>query len=377
MKRSENLNWQNNDQKFINLALNLAYKNVGSTASNPIVGCVIVKNDVILGTGITSLGGRPHAEINAIHKVNDKNQLFGATLYVTLEPCSHIGKTLPCVDEIIKHQFSRVVICLQDPDIRVNGLGIKKLNDAGIKVEVGIDKERAQYINRCFIKSRIKLKPFITVKIATSLDGKIATANFDSRWISSQEARHYAHYLRSRNQAIMVGAQTILHDNPELNCRIQGLEQYSPIKIILSNNLNFTYQENIFLRNQQFPTIILTGAKNLSNQNLQQYLSTNPRAQTIYCDTINNKIDLKDAIFKLNQEGINSILIEGGASLISQFISQNLVDELIWIRSNKIIGNDGIPAIGNLGIESINNTINQLKLVKISQLADDIIEIYR
>lgn len=364
------------DEKFINLALNLAYKNIGSTASNPIVACVIVKDNIILSSAITSPNGRPHAEINAINKIFDKKNLEGASLYVTLEPCCHIGKTLPCTDEIIKHKFSRVIICTTDPDPRVNGAGILALKQAGISVEVGIASSQAQEINRAFFKSRLQFNPFITIKIATSLDGKIATKNFQSKWISSDEARHFSHYLRTKNQAIMVGANTIIKDNPELNCRINGLEQYSPTKIIISHNLNFSFQENIFVKNLQFPTIILTSENNRNNHKLQEWLDLNANNQVIFCQSYNTKINLTHALLSLNKIGINSILIEGGQSLVTQFLQENLVDELIWIRSNKIIGNDGLSAIGNLDIQDLNASINSLKLRKIFNLAGDIIEVY-
>ena len=196
------------DEKFINLALNLSRKNIGITNENPSVACVIVKNNTIISTGITAKNGRPHAEIDAINKIFDKKIFEGATIYVSLEPCSHFGKTPPCAEEIIKNKFSRVVICTIDPDTRVRGNGVEILQKSGIKVEVGIGEKEAQEINRAFFKTKLQNKPFVTLKIATSLDGKIATKNFQSKWITSENSRKFGNFLRSKNQAILVGANT-------------------------------------------------------------------------------------------------------------------------------------------------------------------------
>ena len=353
------------DERLISYALNLSKKNIGQTSSNPTVGCVITKNNTIISTGITATSGRPHAETIAINKVSDKSILEGATLYVTLEPCSHTGVTSPCADAIIKHKFKKVVIATQDPDFRVNGNGIKKLIAAGIAVVTGIKEKEAQKINRAFFKSRLTGLPFITLKIATSLDGKIATNNFDSKWITSQKARNFAHHLRSINNAILVGANTVKKDNPTLNCRIPGLEDYSPQRVIISNSLDFDKQLNIF-QDSKTPTIILT---NNDNADL-------PFAKLIHCSQKNGQIDLIDALKKLQKHGINSILLEGGQNLATQFLQENLVDELIWIRNKKIIGNDGIPAIGEMGFDSIASVLNNFKKQHVQELDEDSIEVY-
>jgi len=365
------------DEKFINLALNLSRKNVGITKENPSVGCVIVKNNIIISTGITAKNGRPHAEIEAINKISDKEILAGATLYVSLEPCSHFGKTSPCVDEIIKHKFSRVVICSIDPDKRVCGNGVKILQQSGIKVEVGIGEKEAQNINRAFFQARTKNKPFVTLKIATSLDGKIATKNFQSKWITSENSRKFGNFLRSKNQAILVGANTVRIDNPSLDCRISGLEEYSPIKIIICKNLDFTFTENIFIKNPQIATIILCPASQKNHPNLEKFLQKNPQNLAIFCEEIANKIDLENALTKLHEIGINSILIEGGSSIITQFLQKNLVDELIWIQAGIIIGNDGLEAVGKLDIKDLNHAINNFQMQKFWQIDNDLIRVFR
>jgi len=381
----------NHDEKYINLALNLSQKNIGTTSENPIVGCVITINNIIIATGVTSYGGRPHAEINAINKIDDKEILSQATIYLTLEPCTHFGKTPPCVDEIIKYKFKRVVICSQDPNPKVNGSGIEKLRRAGIKTEFGIKSFEAKNINRGFFKihnqteeiseknpkkTREKI-PFITIKVATSLDGKIATKNFQSKWISSELSRRFAHILRAKNQAIMVGAKTIEKDNPFLNCRIAGMEENSPTQIVISSNLNFSFEENFFAINNSIKKIILCSKRQKSNQKLLNWLDKNPNNSALYFDDFDNKIDLSKAFQSLVEIGINSVLVEGGSSLITQLIKLNLVDELIWVRTNKIIGNDGIPAIQDLEIVDFSRVINNLEKTKIFSLELDTVEIFQ
>ncbi len=357
---------QNYDKKFISYALNLTKKNLGKTAPNPVVGCVIVKNGEIISTGVTAENGRPHAEKIAIEKVADKKIFDGATLYVTLEPCSHFGQTPPCVDEIIKNKFEKVVIATQDPDERVNGEGIKKLRQAGIDVVCGVFEKEAQEINRGFFKAKKTGLPFVTLKLATSLDGKIATKNFDSKWITSEKARQFSHHLRAINDAILVGANTIRKDDPTLDCRIAGLESFSPKRVILSSNLDFDSGLRIFQTADRIPTIILTPVG--TNQ------CVGPKPTNIKILPFTN---LKSALQKLCASGINSLLIEGGQKTATGFLQENLVDELVWIRNKKIIGNDGISAIGEMNFSKISEVLNSFSRQEIRETDEDLIEIYK
>ncbi len=336
---------KDSDKKFIAYALNLAKKNHGITAPNPVVGCVIVKDGQIISTGVTAKNGRPHAEKIAIEKVADKKILAGAEIYVTLEPCSHLGKTGPCTDEIIKHKFKKVVIAVKDPDERVNGGGIRKLQEARIDVVCGVLEKEAREINRGFFKARKSGMPFVTLKLATSLDGKIATKNFDSKWITSEKARQFSHHLRAINDAIIVGANTIRQDDPTLDCRLAGLEDHSPKPVILSNESNFDSHLRIF-QNPKNPPIILGG-------------------------------NLSDILKKLCADGFNSVLVEGGRNVATQFLKEGLVDELVWIRNKKIIGEDGISAIGGLGFLKISEVLDGLVRQEIHELKEDVIEIYK
>jgi diaminohydroxyphosphoribosylaminopyrimidine deaminase / 5-amino-6-(5-phosphoribosylamino)uracil reductase len=357
------------DYNYVNYALNLTRKTAGSTSSNPTVACIIVKNDIIVSTGVTAKSGRPHAEQIAINKITNKETLLGAEIYVTLEPCAHFGQTSPCVDEIIKCGFKRVIIATKDPDKRVDGLGIAKLQEAGIEVTCGILEKESQEVNRAFFKARQTGLPFVTLKLATSLDGKIATKNGDSKWITSEKSRLFSHHLRSINDAILVGANTVRKDNPSLDCRISGLEDFSPKRIILSNKLNLDPESKIFQNCSKIPTIILS-----KNNNSEFRI---PSAQIIFCKEKNGLIDLQNALEKLCEAGINSVLVEGGQNVATQFLQENLVDELIWIRSGKIIGNDGIAAIGDLNFTKISDVFDRMIKTETRVLESDVIEIYR
>lgn len=363
------------DQKFISYAINLSKKNLGLTSSNPVVGCVITKDSQIISTGITAKNGRPHAEDIAIENALKKGfNLAGTTLYVTLEPCSHFGKTPPCVGKIIENKISKVVIATIDPDKRVNGKGVSKLQEAGIEVIIGVMEESAKEVNKAFFKSRVTEMPYVTLKLATSLDGKIATKNQDSKWITGERTRNFSNHLRAVNDAIMVGANTVRKDDPELNCRILGLEEYSPKRIIVSSSLNFDENLKIFKNIKEISTSILTYKQNSDFKKFEKL-----GVDIIFCNKKSDnldEIDLENAFRELNKRGINSILVEGGQRLATKLLKANLVDELIWIRNKKIIGNDGIAAIGNLDILTINQAITKFKRKSLSQIEDDIIEVF-
>lgn len=339
------------DQKFMNLALNLAKKNVGFTGENPSVGCVIVKNNVILATGITSKNGRPHAESNAINQT--QNDLQSATIYLTLEPCFHVGKTNPCVDLIIEKKIARVVIATQDPDNRVNGNSIKKLQENGIEVAVGLFEKEAQEINRGFFKAKTQNAPFVTLKLATSLDGKIATKTFDSKWITNEKSRQYGHYLRAKNDAILIGVNSVKKDDPILDCRISGLEEFSPIRIIFSTKLDLDLNFKIFQNLEKIPTYIATQNKDLQKQ--ERFLQAG--VKIILFENLQNLLQ------ELCKMGINNLLIEGGANVSKEFLQENLVDEIMHFQANQILGSDALSAIADL---NINNLSQSLKFQRIS-----------
>jgi diaminohydroxyphosphoribosylaminopyrimidine deaminase/5-amino-6-(5-phosphoribosylamino)uracil reductase len=367
------------DQKFMGYALRIAKTNIGLTAPNPSVGCVIVKDNQIIATSVTSKTGRPHAEATAINKINDKKLLAGATIYVTLEPCCHHGLTPPCSDLIISSKIARVVIATKDPDQRVNGKSIKQLQDAGIEVVLGIKQEEAKELNRAFFKVKLAGKPYVTLKLATSLDGKIATKNYHSKWITSACSQNFSHHLRSINDCIMVGANTIRKDNPMLNCRLEGFEEYCPIRVVISASLDFDQDCNIFKSYNQGPTLIFTGS-NPNQNNLKKLQKIIDQKNIEIISLPNNqdqRLDLDDVLSNLVKRNINSILLEGGGNLATEFVKQDLVDELVWIRNKKIIGADGISAIGDLVLSDVNLAINNFVKSETINYPDDTIEIYK
>ena len=373
------INQQKKDRKFINLAINLAQKTLQKTAPNPRVACVIVKDDNILSTATTASGGRPHAEILAINKINNLEDLDGATIYITLEPCcSYDGKiSKSCSDEIIKNKFARVVIACLDFNRNVRAQSVEKLKSAGIEVLVLNDDFK---IHQEFAKTQNSALPFITLKIATSLDGKIATANFSSKWITNEKSRQYAHFLRANCDAILIGKNTLIKDNPRLDCRIDGLEEYSAKKVIISQSLDFVNQLSDYeISKNNSEIIILTGMSN-ERKIFKENLSPNFSLKIIFCEEFidkNNckKIKFSSAMSNLIQENINSVLIEGGSQIITQFLQEDLIDKIIWARSNKIIGGDGIPAIGNMYLTDISKSLQNFQRLETLDFESDIIEI--
>jgi diaminohydroxyphosphoribosylaminopyrimidine deaminase/5-amino-6-(5-phosphoribosylamino)uracil reductase len=353
----------------------MAKINLGNTAENPSVGCVIVQNNQIISAATTEINGRPHAEIIAINKVQNKQMLIGATMFVTLEPCSHYGKTDPCVFSIIKYQIARVVICHQDIDSRVNGLGIKTLQEANIEVILLCGPQEAK--DKFFFHAKQHKKAWLTAKIATSLDGKIATKQHQSKWLTSDKARRYGNFLRSKYQAIMVGANTVKQDNPSLDCRITGLDNLSPLKIIVSTKLDFSFDETIFSKPATI-TYIATTYHQQNNPKLQQWLAKTTNNKVIFLPLNKyNLLDLELLLEELQQQKINSVLLEGGGTLLTGFLQKNLVQELIWIRNVKIIGNDAIAAVHNLNLLSLADSLHNLTRTQCFMInEEDLVEIF-
>jgi len=359
------------DKRFLNLALNLAKKNHCQTKENPSVGCVIVKNNTILSTAVTAKKGRPHAEQIALNKLN--NNITDATLYVSLEPCSHFGQTPPCTDAITNDKIKKVIIATKDPDLRVNNNGIEKLQQKNIQVILA-NCQKTQNFYQDYFTSRVKNRSFVSIKIATSLDGKIACKNYQSKWITNQKTRNYTNFLRYKHNAILVGANTLIQDNPNLDCRIKGLEQHSDTVIILTNQINkINPNLNIFKKpNRQI--IIATSDKKAKSAPILRQLTS----KIIICqENTQGLVDINDLLQQTAKIGINSILVEGGRNIVSQFIKNNQFDQLIHAQSNKIIGNDGINFIDDLNLENINDAIDLSRPFKIKQLDDDLIKFYK
>ena len=331
---------------FMQMAIQLGYRNLGHTGPNPSVGCVIVKPNQVIGRGVTAPGGRPHAETVALEMAGAEAK--GATVYLTLEPCAHHGGTPPCTDALIKAGVAKVIIAVQDPDPRVNGSGVAQLKDAGIMVESGLLAEQAKELHAGFISRITRQRPMVTLKLATSLDGRIALGNGKSKWITNERSRIYAHRLRANHDAIIVGTNTVLKDNPQLTCRLKGMEDRSPVRIVLDGKGKIPSDSKVF--QGKTPTWVFT-AKN------SKIVQPTDNTQIFYTDfTKDAMLPLRDVCQILSEKGINRLLVEGGSLLAASFLNEQLVDEVIWLQSPKILGGDGLPAIGNLSLQTLEDS---------------------
>lgn len=310
--------------EFMQRAIYLAKKGLGHVSPNPLVGCVIVKNGRIIGEGYHGHFGGPHAEINAIE--NATEPVTGNDVYVTLEPCSHHGKTPPCVDRLIQEQVKKVFIAMKDPDPRVNGRGIRKLAEAGIEVNVGHMKTEARELNRFFIHFIRTGRPYIILKAATTMDGFIADRAGNSKWISSSRSRSEVHLLRSQVDAVLVGAGTVRADNPKLNVRI--VEGRNPRKIILNKSGKLPPESYVFTDN----TILVTAPAAMPEEKKKQF--TNIGVHLLE----DNGPELAPLLRSFATMGLASLLVEGGAEIFGAFVEQGLVDEFLIYVAPVILG---------------------------------------
>ncbi|MBH1941157.1 bifunctional diaminohydroxyphosphoribosylaminopyrimidine deaminase/5-amino-6-(5-phosphoribosylamino)uracil reductase RibD [Mobilitalea sibirica] len=341
------------DLEYMKRALTLAKKGSGFTNPNPLVGAVIVKNNKIIGEGYHERYGGPHAEINAFH--NATEDVTGATMYVTLEPCSHYGKTPPCADAIVKKGIKRVVVATQDPNPLVAGKGIQILRDHGIEVHTGILEKESQKQNEIFNKYITTGLPFCLLKTAMTLDGKIATGTGDSKWITNEASRAYVHTLRHRYCAIMVGIGTILTDNPYLNTRISGSICSDPIRIVVDTRARLPLDANILHMNSSARTILAT--TNLASlEKLSQLEAMG--IEIIVTPLENAQVDLRYLMKELGKKKIDSILLEGGSELNYSALSSGIVDKVNAFIAPKIIGGSNAKTpVGGFGIDKMNNAI--------------------
>lgn len=358
------------DESYIQLTLELAKRGIGKVSPNPLVGCVITKNNKIIGAGFHTKYGDDHAEINAINSAQET--LEGSTLYVNLEPCTHYGNTPPCVDRIIKEKIKRVVIGTLDVNPLVNGKSIKKLKDAGVQVKAGLLEKECIELNNFFFKFISKKLPYVTLKAAVTLDGKIADVNSNSEWISSSESRKYVHSLRNKYDAVLIGANTALIDNPQLTVR--HIDGRNPWRIILDPKLSLPLNLKLFQKNFDKRTVLVISENGLKKKRkLSELEKLGVKIITVK-KQVNNKTDLKFLLKELSKRNITSVLVEGGSKVFTSFLKQKLFDDLLVFISPKLIG-DGVPVIQNIEINSIKDAIN-LKLKSCEVIADDIIAEY-
>lgn len=327
-------------------ALALAARGLGRTWPNPAVGCVILRDGRILGRGWTQPGGRPHAERHALDQAGDAT---GATAYVTLEPCAHHGKTPPCAEALITARVTRVVTALTDPDPRVAGRGHAMLRAAGIKVTEGVMSDAARQLNAGFLKRITQGLPLLTLKLATTLDGRIATRSGESRWITGPDARRFVHLLRLTHDAVLVGSGTAVADDPDLTARDIGAS-HQPIRIVVDRLLSHSPESRLGEGAKRHPVWILHSPDAPPDR---RSAWEKVGARLITCPLSEDRLDLAAAMRLLADEGLTRILCEGGGTLAAAFLRAGLVDDLIQITAGKVIGGEGIPAIGALGLTSL------------------------
>lgn len=353
------------DEHYMKMALKLAAKGRGYASPNPMVGAVIVKDNRIIGQGHHQCCGENHAEVNAIQ--NSTENVAGATLYVTLEPCCHFGKTPPCTDLIIRHKIRRVVIGSTDSNPLVSCQGVQCLQNADIEVKTGVLKDECRNLNEVFFHFMETGLPFVTVKYAQTLDGRIATATGQSQWISSPDSLRFAHLLRAEHDAILVGIGTVLKDNPTLTVRrVRGR---NPLRIIVDSRLAIPPDTHVMQNLPQIPTLIAT-TMNASDQAFQNLSAAGAELITVAPDE-NNHVNLKQLLQLLAARKITSVLIEGGAQIITSALKENLVDRLVTVIAPKIIG-QGMEAVGDLNIRNLNDA-KLLSVQRVMRKGEDVI----
>jgi len=358
-----------NKEFYMKRAIKLAKRGLGRTSPNPVVGAVIVKEGKIVGEGYHRQAGLPHAEIEAIKAAGNKAK--GADLYVTLEPCNHHGRTPPCTEAILKAGIKRVFIGMHDPNPHVTGGGEKYLRQNGIYVETGILEKECQHLNEVFIKYVTTGLPFVSLKLAATLDGKIALASGEAKWITNEKSRRFVHHLRDIHDAILVGIGTVLKDNPSLTTRLPNKKGKDPLRIILDTHLRIPLKAKLLHLKSKASTLIITGPK-ASDKKIEAL--KNLGAEVMGVNLENGKLSLKELLKILGQRKITSVLVEGGAKVAASFLKQRLVDKTYFFYAPKLFGGKHISMIADLDITSMEEIIS-FKTISIKRFDNDILVI--
>ena len=345
------------DQRYMSRAFSLAKKGAGWVNPNPMVGAVLVKDGLITGEGFHEFFGGNHAEVNAMEGLS-AGSLSGSTLYVTLEPCAHEGKTAPCANLIAEKKIARVVVGMADPNPMVNGRGISFLRSAGIMVDVGLMESQLRQMNEVFIKYIGTKQPFVLLKSAMTLDGKIATVTNASRWITGEASRKLVHLLRQQLSAVMIGVNTVIYDDPLLNIRLKGTWK-NPLKVIADTHGRIPMDAKV-LKND--PQLTIVAATELADpQKLKQIERMG--AQVLICPLKGNRVDLGFVVNALGSMGADSLMIEGGSTLAFSALQERIVDKVISFIAPKILGGSKAPtSVGGIGIEKMEDAINLVNM---------------
>ena len=353
------------------VALRLAGRGLGQVWPNPAVGCVIVNGGRIVGRGWTQRGGRPHAEFEALRRAG--GAALGATAYLSLEPCAHYGQTPPCTMALLHAGIRRAVIAVTDPDPRVDGRGIDQLRQAGVEVVLGVAKDEAERLNAGFFLRVRAGRPLVTLKLATSLDARIATRTGASRWITGEEARQRAHRLRASHDAIMVGSGTALADDPELTCRLPGLEDRSPVRIVLDGRLRLPPSSRLAQTAREVPTWVIARAD--VDAKRRAALERSGVEVLTVAPGPGEHLDPGAALGALAGRGLTRVLVEGGSELAGALLRARLVDRLVWFQAPLVIGGDGLPALATLGADALADCVSLQRSDSLT-LARDAVQTY-
>jgi len=350
--------------KMMRLALSEAKKGVGKTAPNPAVGCVIVRDGEVVGKGWHKKAGTPHAEVHALRAAGEL--AAGADAYVTLEPCSHFGKTPPCAKALIEARVGRVFVAMVDPNPLVSGRGIKMLQDAGIEVEVGLLEAESREINRPFVKWIRTKRPYVVLKSAITLDGKSATATGDSKWVTCDRSRREVHRLRGRLDAIMVGVGTVIKDDPLLTCRVPGGKD--PLRIIVDSTLRIPRHAALFSLRSEAKTVIATCCADLARIDAVAAHGV----EVLVCSEKDGRVDPDDLLTKLGERGVQSILLEGGSHLAGAFLRAGLIDRCMLFLAPKLVGGAGMGLFAGAGVNLMADAI-RLEEMKVKRIGVDLL----
>jgi diaminohydroxyphosphoribosylaminopyrimidine deaminase/5-amino-6-(5-phosphoribosylamino)uracil reductase len=356
------------DQHFMQIALDLAVKGEGFTSPNPIVGAIVVKDDKVVGSGYHEVVGGPHAEVNAIDAAGESAS--GATLYVTLEPCNHTGRTPPCTRKILEAGISRVVVAMQDPNPTVTGNGAEFLKQRGVRVTTGVCEEQAEKQNEAFSKYVRTGRPFVIVKCASTLDGRIATRTGDSRWVTGEQSRRFVHRLRHAVDAIMVGVNTVRVDDPSLTARLADGRGKDPLRIILDTHLSIRPDARVLQEVSTSGTILVVG-KGIGADKKIDFEKRGVRVVESFIK--DGMVDMNPLMDQLGDMQISSLLIEGGSRVIASAFGADIVDKLFFFYAPKILGgDDGVPICSGSGAELMSQCIG-VGDVTVHRFGDDVL----
>ncbi|MCB1354797.1 MAG: bifunctional diaminohydroxyphosphoribosylaminopyrimidine deaminase/5-amino-6-(5-phosphoribosylamino)uracil reductase RibD [Rhodobacteraceae bacterium] len=355
------------DVGWMRAALGLAQRGLGRVWPNPAVGCILVRDGRVVGRGHTADGGRPHAETIALAQAGEAAR--GATAYVTLEPCAHTGKTPPCTEALIAAGVARVVIAIEDPDPRVNGRGAALLREAGIEVSIGCLAGEAVTLNRGFLSRITSGRPMVTLKLAASLDGRIATATGESRWITGPRARSEVHLMRAQSDAVLVGAGTVRSDNPRLDVRELGIERADPIRVAVTGGLNLSRNSYLAESAREVPLWLCHHAE-AETSRIEAWAERGAELIVVPFQP-DGQLNLSAMLQKLGDRGLTRILCEGGGRLSAALLHAGLVDEIVLFSAGMALGDEGVASVGPMEIDTL-QLAPRFRLTSVRQVGPDV-----